>query len=140
MTGQIATLPVTLTNNGRNTVTVSTLLVNAPAFSTDDLNLPLTLTPWQRVTISVTFTPQSPGYVYGFGVASSVYGTSQPDGQEHVRQRYIADGTVRAQRAVVHSLDGEFGAPGLYPIRTRWPPHRTVHIRRPSFLSCAVKS
>ena len=63
--GQMATLPVTMTNNGPSSVTVSDMTVSAPVFRVDNLILPVTLTAGQKINFSVTFSPTMVGSADG---------------------------------------------------------------------------
>jgi Abnormal spindle-like microcephaly-assoc'd, ASPM-SPD-2-Hydin len=57
--------PVTITNSGGTTVTVSQASVTGTGFSTNGLALPLTLAAGQSQGFSVTFAPQTAGAVSG---------------------------------------------------------------------------
>jgi hypothetical protein len=57
--GTNTTQSETLTNSGESSVTVTQANLSDPAFSVTGLNLPLTLSPGQSVTLAVGFTPTS---------------------------------------------------------------------------------
>jgi len=63
--GQTETLPVTLTNNGQTSVTISNVTVGNSAFTTSSLSLPLVLLAGQSVDLSVSFTPTAMGWMGG---------------------------------------------------------------------------
>jgi hypothetical protein len=63
VTGQQATLVVTMTNNGSATVNVLQVNHNAPEFTINHLKLPLTLKVRHSVQFDVTFTPRASGRV-----------------------------------------------------------------------------
>ncbi|MFZ0802621.1 MAG: choice-of-anchor D domain-containing protein [Terriglobales bacterium] len=65
VTGQSQTQPVTLTNSGSTSVTVSGVNVSNTAFTVNNLTLPQTLVAGQSVNFSVTFTPSTTGVVDG---------------------------------------------------------------------------
>lgn len=59
------TLPVTLTNNRSNSITISQESTSGTGYSISGLSLPLTLAPGGSFTFNVTFTPQAPGFING---------------------------------------------------------------------------
>ena len=59
--GASQTQSVTLANSGTSTVTVKQATVSGRGFRMSGLTFPMTLSPGQRKTFSVTFTPQSAG-------------------------------------------------------------------------------
>ncbi len=61
---QAGTLPVTVTNQGTTSVTVSGIVVNSSVFTTSSLALPLVLPAGQSVGLSITFTPTARGWTY----------------------------------------------------------------------------
>jgi hypothetical protein len=63
--GQTETLPVTLTNNGQSSVTVSGIASGKSEFTTSNLSLPLVLLAGQSVELSVSFTPTAMGWTGG---------------------------------------------------------------------------
>jgi hypothetical protein len=63
--GQTETLPVTLTNTGESSATISAVSANNSGFTPSSLSLPLTLAPGQSVELSVTFTPAARGWTGG---------------------------------------------------------------------------
>jgi Abnormal spindle-like microcephaly-assoc'd, ASPM-SPD-2-Hydin len=65
VSGQTETLSATLTNAGSSSVTISTVNSTASWFAVSNLSLPLTLTPGQSVSFSVTFSPVSNEYASG---------------------------------------------------------------------------
>jgi hypothetical protein len=72
--GYSSTLPVSLTNNGRQTLTISQISVSGSGFSFAGPALPITLTPGQSASISSTFAPQNTGYVVGSILLTSSIG------------------------------------------------------------------
>jgi hypothetical protein len=69
--GQFQNQPVTLTNTGSSSVTVTRANVTVPAFTLGDFNLPVTLVAGQSVKLSVTFMPTGAGSVSGMVTFSS---------------------------------------------------------------------
>ena len=63
--GQSETLPVTLTNNGPTSATISGISVGNSEFITSSLSLPLVLDAGQSVVLSVSFTPTAMGWTGG---------------------------------------------------------------------------
>ena len=57
VTGQTLTLPVSVTNTGSTSVTVSSLTVSNGAFTVNNFTVPQTLTAGQSVQFSVSFSP-----------------------------------------------------------------------------------
>lgn len=67
---QTETIPVTLTNMGSTTITVSSLTSSVSSFGSADVNLPFTVAPGESVSVNLTFTPTvagSTGGVITFG-------------------------------------------------------------------------
>jgi hypothetical protein len=64
-TGNTTKLFVTLTNAKNGTVTVNNDAVTGTGFGVEGLTLPLTLTPGQSFTFTISFSPQSTGLVIG---------------------------------------------------------------------------
>jgi hypothetical protein len=69
--GQTATLPVTLTNSGATSVTVSNVQATPSVFSADNLTLPFSLAAGQSIQVSLTFAPTTTGSVTGTAVFTS---------------------------------------------------------------------
>ena len=63
--GDNKSLSETVTNTGGADVTITQHTLTGAGFSVNGPGLPLTLTPGQKVTFSVIFTPQAPGNVNG---------------------------------------------------------------------------
>jgi len=63
--GQTETLPVTLTNSGESSATISGVTASNSGFTPSSLSLPLTLAPGQSVEMSVSFTPTRIGWEGG---------------------------------------------------------------------------
>jgi hypothetical protein len=63
--GQTETLPVTLTNGGDASATISGVTASNSGFTASSLSLPLTLLPGQSVETTVTFTPTTIGWAGG---------------------------------------------------------------------------
>jgi hypothetical protein len=63
--GQSEALPVTLTNTGSTSVTISAIKASIPEFSVANLGLPLMLPAGQDVSFMVTFTPTVIGWTGG---------------------------------------------------------------------------
>ncbi len=63
--GQTETLPVTLTNNGQTSVTISKITVGSTEFATSSLSLPSVLLAGQSVDLNVSFTPTATGWTGG---------------------------------------------------------------------------
>ena len=78
VTGSAASQTVTLKNVGGENVTVTAAAVSGAGFSDSGLTLPLTLTPNQTSTFTVSFSPQVTGSVTGT-VALSVSGQTDVD-------------------------------------------------------------
>jgi hypothetical protein len=64
-TGSTGTIPVTLTNSGKASVTISQQTISGSGFAVTGLSLPLTLAAGNRFTFSVTFSPASTGSIHG---------------------------------------------------------------------------
>jgi hypothetical protein len=75
VTGQSETLPVTLTNTGSTSITVSKVSVNNAVFTVNDFAVPQTLVAGQSVQFSVSFAPTTVGNVSGTVAFSSNAGT-----------------------------------------------------------------
>ncbi|HVO80848.1 MAG TPA: choice-of-anchor D domain-containing protein [Terriglobales bacterium] len=69
--GQSATATATLSNIGKGNLTVYYATMSGTGFTTGGLNVPLTLTPNQSYTFSITFAPQSGGNATGTITLSS---------------------------------------------------------------------
>lgn len=65
VTGQSQTQPVTLTNIGSSSVTVTQVSVSVATFTVDNFNPPVTLAAGQSVNLSVTFAPTTTGNISG---------------------------------------------------------------------------
>jgi hypothetical protein len=63
--GASSTLPVVLTNSGTTTIVITQDQLTGTGFAVSGLSLPVTLTPNQSLTVSVTFAPQTVGAVSG---------------------------------------------------------------------------
>ncbi len=63
--GQTETLPVTVTNSGESSATISGVTANNSGFTPSSLSLPLTLLPGQSVEMSVSFSPTTIGWAGG---------------------------------------------------------------------------
>jgi Cep192 domain 4/Abnormal spindle-like microcephaly-assoc'd, ASPM-SPD-2-Hydin len=104
--GTSQTLSETLTNTGGSDVTISQGTVTGSGFSLSGFSPPLTLTPGQYCTFSVTFAPQSAGSASGsISVVSSasnpnltisLSGTATPDNQLAVSPTNLNFGRVLA--------------------------------------------
>ena len=69
--GGSKTEPAFLTNTGPTSITVLTVTQSAVGFGVSGLNLPLTLSPGQKVPLSVSFNPLVSGHVDGIFVFTS---------------------------------------------------------------------
>lgn len=92
--GKNKSLSETLTNTGGADVTISQQTLAGAGFSTNGLNLPLTLTPGQKVTFSVIFSPQSNGTINGSLTITS--DASNPSLQIPLSGTGVAPGTLSA--------------------------------------------
>ncbi|MGA8540814.1 MAG: choice-of-anchor D domain-containing protein [Terriglobales bacterium] len=63
--GETKTLPVTVTNSGASSVTISGITGGNSEFTTPSVNLPLILAPGQSVSLTVSFTPTTTGWTGG---------------------------------------------------------------------------
>jgi hypothetical protein len=63
--GQTEILPVTLTNNGQTSATISAVIAGNSAFTASSLNLPLVLLAGQSVELNLSFTPTAMGWTGG---------------------------------------------------------------------------
>lgn len=62
---QTETIPVTLTNMGSTTITVSSLTSSVSSFGSADVSLPFTVAPGESVSVNLTFTPTVVGSTGG---------------------------------------------------------------------------
>jgi hypothetical protein len=62
---QKETVPVSLTNSGSSSVTISAVSSSSPEFAVANLTLPFTLAAGQSVTLNMTFTPTVAGWAEG---------------------------------------------------------------------------
>jgi hypothetical protein len=62
---QTETVPVTLTNTGSTTITISSLTSSVSSFGSADVSLPFTVAPGESVSINLTFTPTVAGSTGG---------------------------------------------------------------------------
>jgi hypothetical protein len=104
--GKSQTQTTTITNTGGVSATISQDTVSGSGFSISGLNAPLTLTPGQSATLSVTFTPQSLASVSGsvaiasdasnsnLTISLSGSATGAPEGQLSVSPGTINAGSV----------------------------------------------
>jgi len=74
--GSSSSQNVTLTNTGNSNVTISQVIVAATDTTTGGLTLPVTLTPGQTKTMSVTFSPKAQETVSGNVTVSTTQGAS----------------------------------------------------------------
>ncbi len=63
--GQTATLPVTVTNSGETSVTISGMALSNSGFSTSPVTLPLVLQAGQSFSMNVSFVPPALGWTGG---------------------------------------------------------------------------
>jgi hypothetical protein len=63
--GRTVIMPAAVTNNGKQTVTISQATVSGTGFSFAGPNLPFTVAPQQSTSLSVSFTPQTAGSITG---------------------------------------------------------------------------
>jgi hypothetical protein len=63
--GQTETLPITLTNEGQTSATISGVTVDNSEFTTSNFSLPLVLLAGQSIDLSVSFTPTATGWTEG---------------------------------------------------------------------------
>jgi hypothetical protein len=75
VTGQSETLPVTVTNSGSSSITVSSVSVSNAVFTVNSLTVPFTLAAGQSVDFSVTFSPATVGSASGTIEFSTNIGT-----------------------------------------------------------------
>jgi hypothetical protein len=99
-------LSETLTNSGGSNVNISQATISGTGFSMNGLNPPLVLTPGQRFTFTITFTPPSPGNYSGsvsvvsdasnqnLAIPLAGTGTPVPKGQLSVSPTSIDFGNV----------------------------------------------
>jgi hypothetical protein len=106
--GKTTTIPAALINTGSTAITVSSITPAGAGFDIGGVTLPLTLSPGQRVPISVSFSPQARGRVdgtFGFTIASgptlnlNVHGWGASPGLLTVNPPSIDFGTVTAGTA-----------------------------------------
>jgi hypothetical protein len=64
-TGKSLTQSETIQNTGAANATISQVTASGPGFSVSDINTPLTLSPGQTASLTVTFAPQSTGNLTG---------------------------------------------------------------------------
>jgi hypothetical protein len=102
--GSATSKPETLTNTGGSNLTISQASASGSGFSITGLTVPLTLTPEQSVSFSVTFTPASAGSSSGAlsivsnasdtNVTGSLSGTGTMSGQLAITPASYSFGTV----------------------------------------------
>jgi len=118
--GKSSDLSETLTNTGGSAVTISEANVTGANFSASGLNLPMTLSPNQRVTFTVTFAPAGAGSFSGTLAAVStadnsplniaLSGTGTAQGQLSVSPATLNFGSVVVGAS--GSLNGTVAATG----------------------------
>jgi Abnormal spindle-like microcephaly-assoc'd, ASPM-SPD-2-Hydin len=74
VTGQSATLPVTLSNRSSAAITVTQVTVSSAAFTVNDFSPPVTIAAGQSVNFTVTFSPTTVGIVNAVITAISSVG------------------------------------------------------------------
>lgn len=103
-TGNTAKLFVTLTNAKNGTITVNSDAIKGTGFAVEGLSLPLTLTPGQSFTFTISFSPQSTGLVSGSfqglnpnnysNISIPLSGTGTASGQLSVSPSSVSFGNV----------------------------------------------
>jgi Abnormal spindle-like microcephaly-assoc'd, ASPM-SPD-2-Hydin len=88
--GSTMVQPLAVTNNGKSTVTISRVTVSGTGFLFAGPNLPISLSPRQTVTVSISFTPQTASTFSG---SATVYG-------------YVSWGSRKNSRTVMVALSG----------------------------------
>src|SRR5215469_10014927 len=63
--GSSVIMPATVTNTGKQTITISQVTVSGTGFSFAGPHLPITLAPQQIANVSVSFAPQAAGNISG---------------------------------------------------------------------------
>ncbi len=118
--GKSSNLTETLTNSGGSAVTISAANPSGTGFSVSGLSLPMTLSPKQNVTFTLTFAPASAGSASGtLAVVSdadnstldiALSGTGTAQGQLSVSPTSLSFGNVVV--GAKGSLNGTLGATG----------------------------
>jgi hypothetical protein len=112
-TGSTAKLSVTVTNEKSTNATISNTVIQGAGFSVQGLTLPMTLTPGQRFTFTLAFSPQSTGSVTGSfralnprnstAVSIPLSGTGTAGGQLSLSPSSISFGNVTVGSTATHS-------------------------------------
>src|SRR5581483_2963582 len=112
-TGSTAKLSVTVTNEKSTNATISNTVIQGAGFSVQGLTLPMTLTPGQRFTFTLAFSPKSTGSVTGSfralnprnstSVSIPLSGTGTAGGQLSLSPSSISFGNVTAGSTATHS-------------------------------------
>jgi hypothetical protein len=118
--GKSSNLSETLTNSGGSAVSITATNVSAASFSVSGLSLPMTISPKQSATFTLTFAPTSAGSAGGtLAVVSdadnatldiALSGTGMAAGQLSVSPTSMSFGNVVA--GTKSSLNGTLGATG----------------------------
>ncbi len=74
--GSSSSQPVTISNSGNTTLTVSQIAINAKGFTVSGITTPLTLGPGQNTAVMVTFKPTGSGTTAGEITIASTQGAS----------------------------------------------------------------
>jgi hypothetical protein len=124
--GNSQTVSETLTNSENGSVTISQVTVSGTGFSISGITTPLTLTPWQSTSFSITFTPSSAGNFSGtvsitsdasnpsLSIALSGSGTAAP--VHTVSLNWTASTTTGITSYNVYRVNFTSGACGTFPI------------------------
>jgi hypothetical protein len=112
--GQTETLPVTVTNNGRTSLTISGISVSNSAFTTSSLSMPLILAAGQSIDLTVSFTPAAMGWTGGVIKFSST--TSNATLHLEVWGTGVSSQPVNASPATVSFGSVAMGAVATVPV------------------------
>lgn len=112
--GQTETLPVSLTNNGPTSTTVSGVTVGNSTFNTPSLSLPLVLLAGQSVDLSVTFTPTTLGRTGG--TIKFISNATNPILQLEVAGKGVSSEAVTASPSIVSFGQVAIGTTSTIPV------------------------
>jgi Abnormal spindle-like microcephaly-assoc'd, ASPM-SPD-2-Hydin len=112
--GQTETLVVTVSNNGRSSVTISGITVSNPSFAISKVTLPLVVPAGQSVEMNLSFTPAALGWTSTVVQFSS--NASNPLFQVEAAGTGVSSESITASPAIVSFGSVATGASSTVPI------------------------